>query len=65
MKLLDGGSKLTWHERIRKETYPLVYVLIPLIVILHIIRGNPWKGWVLIGFAILALAIIFRPKDSN
>jgi hypothetical protein len=64
MTLLEHGSKETWAERLRSRTYPIVYFVIPVLVLLHIVSGHPWKTWVLLGVAMLTLAIWRRPPSD-
>jgi len=63
MTLLNGGSKENWAERLRSRTYWTVYFVIPILVLLHIESGHPWKTWLLLGVAMLALAIWRRPRS--
>ncbi len=42
MTLIDGGSKESRSERLRSRTYSVIYLLIPIIILLHIVSGHPW-----------------------
>ncbi len=62
MTLIDGGSNESRSDRLRSRTYSVIYLLIPIIILLHIVSGHPWKASLLVGIVMMALAILFRPK---
>ena len=68
-RLMDGGSKQNWAERLGVRSYWIIYVLIPLFTLAHVDRsilkhdGQVWK-WITIGVAFMALAIWRHQKQE-